>query len=87
MELCSAVPVAAAKKRTARWPRSLNPGGRPDQVETPSAAGSGIDVLVVTSGDPVWSTRGSWVWERHPLVSADDARAFLMKSPAFAETR
>ena len=64
----------------------FEPGGQPDQVET-ICRRLGIDVLVVTSGDPVWSTPGSWVWERSPLVSADDARAFLMKSPAFAETR
>lgn len=46
-----------------------------------------IDVLVVTSGDPVWNIPDSWVWKRYPLISNGDARAFLMKTPVFAEKR
>jgi hypothetical protein len=44
-----------------------------------------IDVLVVTSGDPVWNIPDSWVWKRYPLISTGNARAFLMKTPVFAE--
>lgn len=44
-----------------------------------------IDVLVVTSGDPVWNIPDSWVWKRAPLISASNARAFLMKPPFSTE--
>jgi len=61
-------------------------GAQADQVE-PLCLRLHIDVLVVTSGDPVWSNPDSWVWKRTPLVSADEVRAFLMKPASFAESR
>jgi len=61
-------------------------GAQADQVET-LCRRLHIDVLVVTSGDPVWSNPDSWVWKKTPLVSANDVRAFLMKPASFAESR
>jgi len=65
---------------------ALFDSGDPDDQIEPLCQRLKIDVLVVTKSDPVWTIRNSWVWKRTPLVSASDARAFLMKSPAHAET-
>ncbi len=64
----------------------FGPDAQADQVEL-LCRRLKVDVLVVTSGDPVWSIADSWVWKRNPFVSTGYARAFLMKSPDFAETR
>jgi hypothetical protein len=61
-------------------------GAQADQVE-PLCRRLKIDVLVVSSGDPVWSNPNSWVWKRNALIAADYARAFLMKTPDFVESR
>jgi len=58
-------------------------GAPPDNVES-LCHRLHIDVLVVTSGDPVWSVPDSWVWKRNPLVSAGAARAFLIESASLA---
>ncbi|MCU1335578.1 MAG: hypothetical protein JWO19_1159 [Bryobacterales bacterium] len=60
-------------------------GAAADQVD-PLCRRLKIDVLVVTSGDPVWSVRDSWVWERNPLISVGDARAFLITSSSVVRT-
>ena len=59
-------------------------GAQADQVE-PICGRLHIDVLVVTSGDPVWSVQDSWVWKRNALVSTESARAFLITPASLAE--
>ena len=39
-----------------------------------------IDVLVVNDIDPVFRSRSSWVWRRHPIFANDMARAFTCGS-------
>ena len=36
-----------------------------------------INALIVKDTDPVWADRGSWVWEKRPLVANEYARAFV----------
>jgi hypothetical protein len=58
-------------------------GAQADQVE-PLCRRLKIDALVVTSGDPIWNVPDSWAWKRPPVVSTNDARAFLISSPNLA---
>ena len=55
-------------------------GDRDEQLE-PLCRRLGINVLVVTSDDPIWGIAESWVWRRTPLASAPEVRAFRIPSP------